>query len=57
MKRDDIRRMCIALLDDNHGINEEAYVLLSRFMIENGFSDLLRQVETIEGRFFLPEEE
>ena len=44
-----------AILDDDHGVSEEAYDILRKMSEDNAeLSDLLRKVEATDGRYYLP---
>jgi hypothetical protein len=56
-----MREYIIATLDDPHGISQEAYnalVALNGFAGDYGedFDDILAQVKSANGRYFLPED-
>ena len=55
---DPLDAFVIALLDDDEGINEEAYEKLMDMLSKQGEADLLwfldNNVEAADGRFFLP---
>lgn len=54
----DIREFAIAVLDDEHGINTEAYDKLKVLLLmdEAGDNkDIINLVDTQDGRFFLHE--
>ena len=51
------REFVIALLQDEHGINGDAYHILESILRDiGGYEDILRAVSASEGRFYLPEE-
>lgn len=55
----DIRKLAIALLDDENGINGEAWDQLKVLLLcdEQGDNkDIINAVEESKGRFFLPED-
>lgn len=50
-----MRKLAIALLDDDHGIGETAWTLLREALTEEGGNDdILDAVDAVDGRFFLP---
>lgn len=53
--KDKIREMSVLLLDDPHGINEEAFLCLKEILHETDNMDVITKVESMEGRFFLNE--
>ena len=48
-----VRALAIALLDDEHGICENAYSILARMLVDTRNEDLLALVEATDGRFYL----
>jgi len=55
----DIRKFAIAVLDDEHGINETAWNQLKVLLLcdeEGDNKDIINAVDAAEGRFFLPED-
>ncbi len=54
----DMRRLAIALLDDEHGINEDGYAVLSELLLaeDEENRDIINAVSSVEGRVFLPED-
>ena len=51
-----MRQLAIALLNDEHGINNDAWVMLSAALEdEGGNEDILTAVKSTEGRWYLPE--
>jgi hypothetical protein len=58
MNKTSFRELAIALLDDENGINTNAYVLLENYAKDNDFQmkDIFEAVNAQDGRFFLPEE-
>ena len=49
-----IRKLAIALLNDNWGINEDAWTQLRTLLeSEGGNADLINSVQSDEGRFYL----
>ena len=55
MNREELRQFAEALLNDEWGINEQAYHLLSNILKTNGCEDILMRVCATDGRFYLPE--
>ena len=51
----DVRDLALALLDDENGINEQAFVILSNILSDTGNRDIVNLVKATEGRFYLPE--
>ena len=55
---DPLTAFILALLDDDEGINEDAYNRLKAMLITQGEDDLWvwldRTVDSADGRFFLP---
>ena len=52
-----IRKFALKLLDDEHGINKEAYLLLSVILVDSGNEDILEHVDiTDNGRAYLGED-
>ena len=50
-----IRDLAIALLDDQDGINEAAYIQLSALLAETGNQDITQSVDATSGRYYLGE--
>ena len=50
-----LRQLAINLLDDEHGISEDAYDGLLQ-LIPTGAEEIFAVVEACEGRYFLPED-
>lgn len=51
-----IRELAIALLNDDHGVNAQAYELLADLLAQDGGSeDILQAVEATDDRVYLPE--
>lgn len=55
MNKNVVRKMIIAALDDEHGVNSKAYYKMKEICKENGWNDILDTVEETEGRWYLPE--
>ena len=55
--RETMIRLCYALLDDEHGINEKAHGILLDLLKEtySWEPDFLAKIEATDGRFYLPE--
>lgn len=51
-----LRNFAIALLDDEHGINSEAWDSLRDMLDDNEDNDILDAVKSTEGRYYLPSE-
>lgn len=49
-----LRNFAIALLDDEHGINSEAWDSLRDMLDDNEDNDILDAVKCTEGRYYLP---
>jgi len=55
MDNQKIRKLAIALLDDNEGINERAWNILQELLEEsNQNQDLIGAVKSTDGRFYIP---
>jgi hypothetical protein len=54
MNKTSLRQLAINLLDDSHGISEDAYDNLQEVLGEN-HEDIFNAVEFDKGRYFLPE--
>jgi hypothetical protein len=50
-----IRKFALKLLDDEHGINLDAYELLSVILIESGNEDILEHVDIVENKAYIGE--
>ena len=48
-----VREFTIRLLDDDEGINEQAWELLQQILHENGEDDIVDWVDSADGRFYL----
>lgn len=51
-----VRKMALLLLDDDNGINLEAYGLLSAMLVESGNDDILDAVDVTESRAYVGED-
>lgn len=51
-----LRKMSLLLLDDDNGINLEAYGFLSAMLIETGNDDILEAVDVTSNRAFVGED-
>lgn len=51
-----LRNFALALLDDEHGINKEAFDCLSDMLYDDEQEDVIDAVDATEGRFYLTEE-
>jgi len=49
-----LEELAMALLSDEHGINEESYNLLNVMLQEVG-SKIPNSVDAVDGRFYIPE--
>jgi hypothetical protein len=47
------RNFAIDLLDDEHGINSQAWKTLAEMLEDNGHDDIVNLVHAIDGRFYL----
>jgi hypothetical protein len=57
MTNPELRKLATLLLDDENGINEEAYNELSAHLSKEAVNeDITNAVEAMEGRFFLNED-
>ena len=54
MNKKQLKQLALALLNDDHGITEQAYRILEALLNENGLTDITRRVEATDGRFYLP---
>lgn len=50
-----MRELAITLLNDDHGINVNAWHILRDLLIEEGHEDIVDAVKATEGRFYLTE--
>ncbi len=48
-----IRDLALKILDDDEGISNEAWPLLSELLTENGHDDIIEHVEACKNRVFL----
>ena len=55
MNKKQIRDLALALLDDEDGINEDAYNLLAALLHESGNQDILDAVEANHNRYWIGE--
>lgn len=53
---DKLKKLAVLLLDDEHGIHEEAYCALLDLMPESLALELNRVTKCQDGRFYLPED-
>lgn len=51
-----LRQLAIALLDDDQGINEKAYKILTGLLLDSSNTDILRAVDCTDSRFYLTAE-
>ena len=51
-----VRKMALLLLDDENGINLEAYSYLSAMLVETGNDDILDAVDVTENRAYVGED-
>jgi hypothetical protein len=51
-----IRKLALALLNDDYGISGDALDLLSDFLIVTGNNDIMNAVDECKGRFFVSED-
>ena len=49
------RQFAIDLLNDEHGINKQAFEFLADLLEDTGNGDIVESVESSEGRYYLPE--
>jgi hypothetical protein len=56
MEANAIRELGILLLDDENGINKDAYDKLHTMLMESGSEDILNAVDSCDGRFFIGEQ-
>ena len=52
----DIRKLALALLDTDMGINETAWDVLAKMLWEAGERDIVDKVKGQDGQFYLPED-
>ncbi len=52
---DQLRKLAIALLDDDQGISEAAYDQLRPLLEEDGAIDIIEAVKATDGRYYLPD--
>lgn len=57
MVQPEIRILALALLDDDKGISKEAWEYLQYLLLENSLEDIVSQVISSNGRFFLPKKD
>jgi hypothetical protein len=51
----DLRKLAIAILDDDHGISQHAHNALLDLSTFTNLSDILNKVEATDGRYYLPD--
>ena len=51
-----VRKMALLLLDDDNGINIEAYGFLSTMLVETGNEDVLDAVDVTDNRAYVGED-
>jgi len=51
-----VRKLAIKLLDDENGIDIEAYRILSGLLVETGNEDILEQADVTEDRVYVGED-
>lgn len=56
MTRQSIRDFAIDLLDDEYGINNDAYQKLETLLVETGNTDVSNATKGVEGRLYLEED-
>ena len=59
MDKTQFRKFLITLLDDENGINKDAYFELEGLLAdsaEHGCDDIMNMVQSADGRFYLPED-
>jgi len=56
LSKETVRKFAIKVLDDGHGINEEAMDLLSTILVETGNEDFLGFIEIVDGRCYIGED-
>lgn len=59
MDKTKLRKFLITLLDDENGINKDAYFSMEQLLAayaEHGCEDIMNMVESADGRFYLPED-
>ena len=49
----DLRELAFALLDDDEGISDEAFIILSDVLSRSGNRDIVDHIKATEGRFYL----
>ena len=55
MTTERLHQLALALLDDDHGINEKAWQILCTILIDNDCGSILNQVRGTEGRYYIDE--
>ena len=56
MEKNDVRKMALLLLDNENGINLEAYGFLSDMLVETGNEDIMQVVDVTESRAYVGED-
>ena len=56
LTRKQFRKLCLAILDDKHGTNGEAFALIHEYCELYQSKDIILQTENFRGRFFLKED-
>jgi hypothetical protein len=53
-----LRRLALELLDDDHGITQEAWEVLYSLLEKSGekYEDIVKTIESSDGRVYLPED-
>ncbi len=51
-----VRNLALDLLDDEHGINRQAYKSLADWLDDEGCSDIVDAVDACEGRYYIAAE-
>ena len=51
------RNLALLLLDDEHGVNKQAWKLLADLLADNGDDDIVDAVQEKDGRYCLAHEE
>jgi len=51
-----VRKMALLLLDDDNGINFEAYKFLHNLLVKSGSTDIIEAVDVTESRAYIGED-
>ena len=56
IRRKDLRKFALTLLDDENGIKEEAYINLIPILESAGFEDIMSMTDTQDNRTYIGED-